>query len=267
MNLNLIKYLSLSAFCAAAAGCASYDNSVQQEVTFYSEDTPAVTVSLNGQVLGETTCSAVLDRAASYTVEFSKPGYLSATYDLAPYADPDTGIAAFVDAVYCPELEVAPVAEAEAVAEVALAAEPVAEPEVPAEEPEVTPEEPDALEEPDASVEEEPIVEAEPEVEPEVPAEEPEVAPEEPEVPAEEPEVAPEEPAVEEPEAAAEEAAPEVVPAIPEPPVEVTAEMRTVVEIEAELTELKRLRKLNLISAEEFDKRLTELAGEVNRTY
>ena len=263
MNLNLIKYLSLSAFCAAAAGCASYDNSVQQEVTFYSEDTPAVTVSLNGQVLGETTCSAVLDRAASYTVEFSKPGYLSATYDLAPYADPDTGIAAFVDAVYCPELEVAPVAEAEAVAEVAPAAEPVAEPEVPAEEPEVTPEEPDALEEPDASVEEEPIVEAEPEVEPEVPAEEPvaepEVAPEEPEAPAEEP-------AVEEPKAAAEEAAPEVVPAIPEPPVEVAAE-RTLAEIEAELTELKRLRKLSLISAEEFDKRLTELAGEVNRTY
>lgn len=261
MNLNLIKYLSLSAFCAAAAGCASYDNSVQQEVTFYSEDTPAVTVSLNGQVLGETTCSAVLDRAASYTVEFSKPGYLSATYDLAPYADPDTGIAAFVDAVYCPELEVAPVAEAEAVAEVAPAAEPVAEPEVPAEEPEVTPEEPDALEEPDASVEE---------VEPEVPAEEPvaepEVAPEEPEAPAEEPEATPEEPAVEEPKAAAEEAAPEVVPAIPEPPVELAAE-RTLAEIEAELTELKRLRKLNLISAEEFDKRLTELAGEVNRTY
>lgn len=261
MNLNLIKYLSLSAFCAAAAGCASYDNSVQQEVTFYSEDTPAVTVSLNGQVLGETTCSAVLDRAASYTVEFSKPGYLPATYDLTPYADPDTGVAAFVDAVYCPELEVAPVAEAKAVAEAAPAVEePAVEPEVPAEEPvaepEVAPAEPEV---------EEPVVEAEPEAEPAV---EPEPAEEAPEA-----EPAAEEPVAEpEPAPATEEAAPEVVPAVvvpaePEAPVAPVLETRTLAEIEAELAEVKRLRKLNLISAEEFDKRMADLAAEVARTY
>ena len=260
MNLNLIKYLSLSAFCAAAAGCASYDNSVQQEVTFYSEDTPAVTVSLNGQVLGETTCSTVLDRAASYTVVFSKPGYRSATYELTPYADPDTGVAAFVEEVYCPELEVAPVEEAEAVAEVVPAAEePVAEPEVPVAEPEVAP----AVEE--APEAEEPAVEAEPEAEPaeEAPEVEPEAEPAA-EEPVAEPEVAP---------AAEEEAAPEVAPAVvvpaePETPVVApVVKTRTLAELEAELAEIKRLRKLNLISAEEFDKRTAALAAEVARTY
>ncbi len=245
MNLNLIKYLSLSAFCAAAAGCASYDNSVRQEVTFYSEDTPAVTVSLNGQVLGETTCSAVLDRAASYTVEFSKPGYITATYDLVPFADPDTGIAAFVDEVYCPELEVAPVAEAVPAEEPAVEVEPAVEPV--AEEPEVEP------------ATEEEVVPAE---EPEVPAEEeadPEVAPAESEPATEEEAVPAEEPAVEEP-VAAEEVRPLPLP-VP------VVETRTLAEIEAELMELKRLRKLNLISAEEFDKRTAELADEVNRIY
>ena len=58
-----------------------------------------------------------------------------------------------------------------------------------------------------------------------------------------------------------------VVPAEPEAPVAPVLETRTLAEIEAELAEVKRLRKLNLISAEEFDKRMADLAAEVARTY
>ena len=349
MNLDLIKSLSLSAFCAVATGCVNYDIATQQKVSFYSEDTPAVTVSVNGQVVGETTCSTVLDRSNSYVVMFTKDGYEPAKYDLVPFTDPDTGVVAFVDEVYCPELSPAseepvpaepatavavadveeppvdePVVEPETVVEpsedavpaVVLGEEIDAEPEVvaeesddavpavvledevvadavpadaePAVEPEVAPEEPVA--ESDEAVAED-VVDAEPVVEPEVAPEEPVAEPEtvaEDVVDAEpvvEPEVAPEEP-VAEPEAAAEDipaesdeavaedvadAEPVVEPdVVPAEPAEVEApakQLRTMSELRAELTELKRQRKLNLISAEEFDKRMAALAEEVSQTY
>ena len=339
MNLDLIKSLSLSAFCAVATGCVNYDIATQQKVSFYSEDTPAVTVSVNGQVVGETTCSTVLDRSNSYVVMFTKDGYEPAKYDLVPFTDPDTGVVAFVDEVYCPELS--PASEEPVPAEPATAVavadveeppvdEPVVEPEtvvgpsedaVPAvvlgeeidAEPEVVAEESDDAV-PAVVLEDEVVADAVPaDAEPAV---EPEVAPEEPvaedvpaesdeavaeDVPAEsdeavaedvvdaepvvEPEVAPEEP-VAEPEAAAEDvpvesdeavaedvvdAEPVVEPdVVPAEPAEVEApakQLRTMSELRAELTELKRQRKLNLISAEEFDKRMAALAEEVSQTY
>ena len=333
MNLDLIKSLSLSAFCAVATGCVNYDIATQQKVSFYSEDTPAVTVSVNGQVVGETTCSTVLDRSNSYVVMFTKDGYEPAKYDLVPFTDPDTGVVAFVDEVYCPELS--PASEEPVPAEPATAVavadveeppvdEPVVEPEtvvgpsedaVPAvvlgeeidAEPEVVAEESDDAV-PAVVLEDEVVADAVPaDAEPAV---EPEVAPEEPvaepeavaeDIPAEsdeavaedvvdaepvvEPEVAPEEP-VAEPEAAAEdipaesdEAAaedvadaepvvePEVVPAEPAEVEAPAKQLRTMSELRAELTELKRQRKLNLISAEEFDKRMAALAEEVSQTY
>lgn len=333
MNLDLIKSLSLSAFCAVATGCVNYDIATQQKVSFYSEDTPAVTVSVNGQVVGETTCSTVLDRSNSYVVMFTKDGYEPAKYDLVPFTDPDTGVVAFVDEVYCPELSPAseepvpaepatavavadveeppvdePVVEPETVVEpsedavpaVVLGEEIDAEPEVvaeesddavpavvledevvadvvpadaePAVEPEVAPEEPVA--EPEAAAEDIPaesdeavaedVVDAEPVVEPEV-------APEEPVA---EPEAAAEDIPAESDEAVAEDVAdaepvvdPEVVPAEPAEVEAPAKQLRTMSELRAELTELKRQRKLNLISAEEFDKRMAALVEEVSQTY
>ncbi len=333
MNLDLIKSLSLSAFCAVATGCVNYDIATQQKVSFYSEDTPAVTVSVNGQVVGETTCSTVLDRSNSYVVMFTKDGYEPAKYDLVPFTDPDTGVVAFVDEVYCPELS--PASEEPVPAEPATAVavadveeppvdEPVVEPETVVEpsedavpavvlgeeidaEPEVVAEESDDAV-PAVVLEDEVVADvvpadAEPAVEPEVAPEEPVAEPEAvaEDIPAEsdeavaedvadaepavEPEVAPEEP-VAEPEAAAEDipaesdeavaedvadaepvVEPEVVPAEPAEVEAPAKQLRTMSELRAELTELKRQRKLNLISAEEFDKRMAALAEEVSQTY
>lgn len=236
MNLHLIKYLSLSALCAAATGCVNYDTATQQEVYFYSEDTPAVTVSLNGEVVGETSCSTLLDRSNSYSVLFTKEGYKPATYDLIPFEDPDSGVIGFIDEVYCPELE--PETE-EAPAETVVPTEPV----------------PPAVDTEDPA--EQPVSEdvAEP-AEPAEPADD--VTPPE-EEPAETP-VA-EEPVKEEP---TEQPKPEVVP---EPEDDEPVQVRTMTELQAELAELKRLRKLNLISAEEFEKRTNALIEEVSRTY
>ena len=138
MNLDLIKSLSLSAFCAVATGCVNYDIATQQKVSFYSEDTPAVTVSVNGQVVGETTCSTVLDRSNSYVVMFTKDGYEPAKYDLVPFTDPDTGVVAFVDEVYCPELSPASEEPVPAEPATAVAVADVEEP--PVDEPVVEPE-------------------------------------------------------------------------------------------------------------------------------
>lgn len=294
MNLDLIKSLSLSAFCAVATGCVNYDIATQQKVSFYSEDTPAVTVSVNGQVVGETTCSTVLDRSNSYVVMFTKDGYEPAKYDLVPFTDPDTGVVAFVDEVYCPELS--PASEEPVPAEPATAVavadveeppvdEPVVEPEtvvgpsedaVPAvvlgeeidAEPEVVAEESDDAV-PAVVLEDEVVADAVPaDAEPAV---EPEVAPEEPVA---EPEAAAEDIPAESDEAAAEDVAdaepvvePEVVPAEPAEVEAPAKQLRTMSELRAELTELKRQRKLNLISAEEFDKRMAALAEEVSQTY
>ena len=294
MNLDLIKSLSLSAFCAVATGCVNYDIATQQKVSFYSEDTPAVTVSVNGQVVGETTCSTVLDRSNSYVVMFTKDGYEPAKYDLVPFTDPDTGVVAFVDEVYCPELS--PASEEPVPAEPATAVavadveeppvdEPVVEPETVVEpsedavpavvlgeeidaEPEVVAEESDDAV-PAVVLEDEVVADAVPaDAEPAV---EPEVAPEEPVA---EPEAAAEDIPAESDEAVAEDVAdaepvvePDVVPAEPAEVEAPAKQLRTMSELRAELTELKRQRKLNLISAEEFDKRMAALAEEVSQTY
>lgn len=294
MNLDLIKSLSLSAFCAVATGCVNYDIATQQKVSFYSEDTPAVTVSVNGQVVGETTCSTVLDRSNSYVVMFTKDGYEPAKYDLVPFTDPDTGVVAFVDEVYCPELSPASEEPVPAEPATAVAVADVEEP--PVDEPVV---EPETVVEPSEDAVPAVVLGEEIDTEPEVVAEESDdavpavvledevvadVVPADAE-PAVEPEVAPEEP-VAEPEAAAEDipaesdeavaedvadaepvVEPEVVPAEPAEVEAPAKQLRTMSELRAELTELKRQRKLNLISAEEFDKRMAALAEEVSQTY
>ena len=347
--MSLIKYLSLSVFCASLAGCASYNTETHQKVKFISEDTPSVTVTVDGELVGTTDCRAVISRSGNHDVLFSKPGYKSVKYSLVPFEDPDTGVVGFLDSVYVPELDPEDVVAPEAPAQ-PESAEP--EPVPGADEPAVSPEpepapvseepvsdepapaadevtsepaETEPVPEPDVDVvdvepapvvapvpavasedeepEPEPVAETEPVDdpinEPEPVVDEPEVSPEpEPAPVPEEPVTADGEPVSDEPAPAADEAtseepaasdepasdeepapaadepkadepAPEVVPAEPVAPAEPApaARERTLKELKADLSELKRQRKLNLISEEEFNKRIAELSEEVSKTY
>ncbi|MGN0835617.1 MAG: hypothetical protein ACI4QA_07340 [Candidatus Spyradosoma sp.] len=342
--MSLIKYLSLSVFCASLAGCASYNTETHQKVKFISEDTPSVTVTVDGEVVGTTDCRAVISRSSNHDVLFSKPGYKSAKYSLVPFEDPDTGVVGFLDSVYVPELDPEegvmpePPAQPEPVAVVPppepVEPEPVAVVPAPESEPVADPEpvvsEPASTVEPDsgavsAASEPAPVVEPAPEsvvdvapapvvapvpapedeepepvvddpvndtepvddvapapvdeepepvvddpvndTEPAPVVDEPETVPEEP-APAEDP-AADDEPAPADDEPKADEPAPEVVPAEPAAPAEPAPVVRerTLKELKADLSELKRQRKLNLISEEEFNKRLAELSDEVSKTY
>ncbi len=249
--MSLIKYLSLSVFCASLAGCASYNTETHQKVKFISEDTPSVTVTVDGELVGTTDCRAVISRSGNHDVLFSKPGYKSVKYSLVPFEDPDTGVVGFLDSVYVPELDPEDVVAPEAPAQ-PESVEP--EPVPGADEPAVSPE-PEPAPVPEEPVSDEPAPAAD-----EATSEEP-AASDEP-ASDEEPEPAADEPKADEP-------APEVVPAEPVAPAEPApaARERTLKELKADLSELKRQRKLNLISEEEFNKRIAELSEEVSKTY
>ena len=256
--MSLIKYLSLSVFCASLAGCASYNTETHQKVKFISEDTPSVTVTVDGEVVGTTDCRAVISRSGNHDVLFSKPGYKSVKYSLVPFEDPDTGVVGFLDSVYVPELDPEDVVAPEAPAQ-PESAEP--EPVPGADEPAVSPEpEPAPVPEEPVTADEEPVSDEPAPAADEATSEEPAASDE----PASDEEPAP---AADEPKA--DEPAPEVVPAEPVAPAEPApaARERTLKELKADLSELKRQRKLNLISEEEFNKRIAELSEEVSKTY
>lgn len=256
--MSLIKYLSLSVFCASLAGCASYNTETHQKVKFISEDTPSVTVTVDGELVGTTDCRAVISRSGNHDVLFSKPGYKSVKYSLVPFEDPDTGVVGFLDSVYVPELDpedvVAPEAPAqpESVA-VVPSPEPVGD-DVGGLEPPAEPPAPPAPEGGESVV-----------VTIDGPIDEPGSVDE----PGSDEPASDEEPAPAADEPKADEPAPEVVPAEPVAPAEPAsaARERTLKELKADLSELKRQRKLNLISEEEFNKRIAELSEEVSKTY
>lgn len=220
--MNLVKYLSLSAFCATVAGCANYDTDTFQKVAFVSEDLADVTVFVDGEKVGVTPCEGVFSLASSHQITLSKDGYRSEELELPLWENPDTGKVEFVEEIYVPELE-----------------------EDPDWKPEVASVDVDAVEgEDETPVDETPVDETTGDknvtnddqniiVDP-VPQ------PEDEEESTDKPDSEPEAP---------------------------KATFTTLKDLQAQLAELKRQRKLNIISAEEFDKLMAELAESAEANY
>lgn len=235
--MKLFPCLTIATLCAAFAGCTA----TTQTISFVPE-TPAqdgISVSIDGAPIGVVPVAYEAPRTkepASYTVVFSKDGYVSEEMTLESYPDVD-GRCSFLDSFPIPELVPAPVAD-EPVAEVAD--EPVVV-EEPAPEPVA-----------DEFVADEPVVA--------VPEEEPEVVEEPAPDPADEPAVeeTPEEPVTETPEVTPAEEA-EETPAL-EP-------SRTLKDIEAELKTLSEQRKNGSLSEADFQKKIAELEKEVQTRY
>ena len=286
-KLFLVAALSSFAF----AGCQSLDGN-SQYVSLVDLPQNAI-VYVDGQEveLGVFGSSVALSRDKNHTLEVLVPGYKTQTQTVEGFAD-DAGRYTFPSNIYFFDweeetLDDTAVAETPVVEEptpievVAVAEEPasVVEPEPAVEEPAevetvVVAEEPAAepepvVEEPEPAVEPDPVVEPEPAaeepapvVEPE-PAVEPEPVAEEP-APVVEPEPVVEEPAeepVSEPVAEEPKAEPAPTPAAPQ------KNVRTLEEIQTEVADLQRKRKLHQVSAEEYAARLEELKKEVEANY
>lgn len=260
-KLFLVAALSSFAF----AGCQSLDGN-SQSVSLVNLPQNAI-VYVDGQEveLGVFGSSVALSRDKNHTLEVLVPGYKTQTQAIEGFAD-DAGRYTFPSDIYFFDWEeetsgdaavagTPVVEEPEPVEVVAVAEEPAAEPEPVAEEPAVV-EPVVVVEEPVAEPEPEPAAEEpEPVVEPEPVAEEPAPAVEEPvaEEPAEEPAS---EPVAEEPKAE-----PAPTPAAPQ------KNVRTLEEIQTEVADLQRKRKLHQVSAEEYVARLEELKKEVEANY
>lgn len=234
--MNLVKYLSLSAFCATVAGCANYDTDTFQKVAFVSEDLADVTVFVDGEKVGVTPCEGVFSLASSHQITLSKDGYRSEELELPLWENPDTGKVEFVEEIYVPELE-----------------------EDPDWKPEVASVDVDAVEgEDETPVDETPVDETPVD---ETPVDETtgdkNVTNDDQNIivdPAPDPVPQPED----------EEESTDKPDSEPEAP---KATFTTLKDLQAQLAELKRQRKLNIISAEEFDKLMAELAESAEANY
>ena len=267
-KLFLVAALSSFAF----AGCQSLDGN-SQYVSLVDLPQNAI-VYVDGQEveLGVFGSSVALSRDKNHTLEVLVPGYKTQTQTVEGFAD-DAGRYTFPSNIYFFDweeetLDDTAVAETPVVEEptpievVAVAEEPasVVEPEPAVEEPAevetvVVAEEPAAepepvVEEPEPAVEPDPVVEPEPAAEEPAPVVEPEPVVEEP---AEEP--------VSEPVAEEPKAEPAPTPAAPQ------KNVRTLEEIQTEVADLQRKRKLHQVSAEEYAARLEELKKEVEANY
>lgn len=261
---KLFLAAALSSF--AFAGCQSLDNN-SQYVSLVDLPQSAI-VYVDGQEveLGVFGSSVALSRDKNHTLEVLVPGYKTQTQTVEGFAD-DAGRYTFPSSIYFFDWE------EETLDDTAVAETPVVEEPAPVEVVAVA-EEPASVVEPEPAVEE--PAEVETVVVAEEPAAEPEPAAEEPE-PAVEPEPAAEEPApVVEPEPAAEEPAEEPAsePVAEEPkaepaptPAAPQKNVRTLEEIQTEVADLQRKRKLHQVSAEEYVARLEELKKEVEANY
>ena len=261
---KLFLAAALSSF--AFAGCQSLDNN-SQYVSLVDLPQSAI-VYVDGQEveLGVFGSSVALSRDKNHTLEVLVPGYKTQTQTVEGFAD-DAGRYTFPSNIYFFDWE------EETLDDTAVAETPVVEEPAPIEVVAVA-EEPASVVEPEPAVEEpaevetvvdaeEPAVEPEPVVEEPEPAVEPEPVVEEP-APVVEPEPAAEEPAEEpasEPVAEEPKAEPAPTPAAPQ------KNVRTLEEIQTEVADLQRKRKLHQVSAEEYVARLEELKKEVEANY
>ena len=276
---KLFLIAALSSF--AVAGCQSIDDN-SQYVSLVNLPQNAI-VYVDGQEveLGVFGSSVALSRDKNHTLEVLALGYKTQTQAVEGFAD-DAGRYTFPSNIYFFDWEEetlddtavagTPVVEEPAPVEVvAVAEEPAVEPAPAVEEPAVV--EPVVVaEEPEPVAEPEPAVEEPAEVETVVVAEEPEpVVEPEPaaEEPAEEPAPVVEEPVAEEPaEEPASEPVAEEPKAEPAPtPAAPQKNVRTLEEIQTEVADLQRKRKLHQVSAEEYVARLEELKKEVEANY
>lgn len=233
-KLFLVAALSSFAF----AGCQSLDGN-SQSVSLVNLPQNAI-VYVDGQEveLGVFGSSVALSRDKNHTLEVLVPGYKTQTQAVEGFAD-DAGRYTFPSNIYFFDWE------EETLDDTAVAETPVVEEPAPIEVVAVA-EEPASVVEPEPA----PVVEPEPVVEEPEPAVEPEPAAEEP---AEEPAS---EPVAEEPKAE-----PAPTPAAPQ------KNVRTLEEIQTEVADLQRKRKLHQVSAEEYVARLEELKKEVEANY